>query len=517
MRRQKPRLTILLMCCGIISLGFATFQFYHFSVFVVDDAYISYRYAENFAGGDGLVFNKGEYVEGYTNFLWVIFLGLLKKIGIDVRLSSLGLGTFFSILTLFLTMLVSHNISAKHSTFYEHEWLCVIFKMTAVLYIATSPAFGIWSVAGLETPLVMCLLISAVWLRLREEVRTGGFPFSALGFGLLTLTRPEGIMYFGLTLFYSIIYRFRYQKHQLLEFWKPVSVFLCIVLPHVLWRWQYYGSLLPNTYYMKVGGRFYFSGIKYVYEFFLSYGGISFFCICSICLIAYRFQEYWVGYFLLLLGVSILYFIYVGGDWMPAFRFFVPLLPLFFLCVQEGIRELFLHFPKRTFWRPGFGAVILSLVVLVNNAYVFYTTPRIDSRFDGHIEIGKFLKTHASPNDVLAAIDIGALAYFSGLRTIDYFGLADSHIARLAPKTYTFEDGFWNHHIFTLKSDTDYVLSQKPRFVELNTSNAPKTLEQTIPADPYSELMLRNPGFREAYAPFYYAGGTTIFIKEKAF
>ena len=34
---------------------------------LVDDAYISFRYSHNLAAGDGLVFNPGEYVEGYTS------------------------------------------------------------------------------------------------------------------------------------------------------------------------------------------------------------------------------------------------------------------------------------------------------------------------------------------------------------------------------------------------------------------------------------------------------------------
>src|SRR5262249_45093435 len=39
---------------------------------VYDDAYISYRYADNLVRGHGLVFNPGERVEGYSNFLWVM-------------------------------------------------------------------------------------------------------------------------------------------------------------------------------------------------------------------------------------------------------------------------------------------------------------------------------------------------------------------------------------------------------------------------------------------------------------
>jgi hypothetical protein len=43
-------------------------------VWGLDDAYISYRYAQNLAQGNGLVFNRGERVEGYSNFLHVLMM-----------------------------------------------------------------------------------------------------------------------------------------------------------------------------------------------------------------------------------------------------------------------------------------------------------------------------------------------------------------------------------------------------------------------------------------------------------
>ena len=35
-----------------------------------DDAFISFRYAKHWSEGHGLVYNIGEWVEGYTNLLW---------------------------------------------------------------------------------------------------------------------------------------------------------------------------------------------------------------------------------------------------------------------------------------------------------------------------------------------------------------------------------------------------------------------------------------------------------------
>jgi len=44
--------------------------------FITDDAYISFVYARNFAEHKELVFNLGQFVEGYTNFLWTLLIGL---------------------------------------------------------------------------------------------------------------------------------------------------------------------------------------------------------------------------------------------------------------------------------------------------------------------------------------------------------------------------------------------------------------------------------------------------------
>src|SRR5262245_10478837 len=60
--------------------------------FLNDDAFISYRYAKNWVDGHGLVFNPGERVEGYTNFLWTVLIGVFVKLGADPLVVSRVLG-----------------------------------------------------------------------------------------------------------------------------------------------------------------------------------------------------------------------------------------------------------------------------------------------------------------------------------------------------------------------------------------------------------------------------------------
>ncbi len=47
----------------------------------MDDAFISYRYASNLVHGYGLVYNPGEPVEGYTNFLWTLMSAAAIRVG----------------------------------------------------------------------------------------------------------------------------------------------------------------------------------------------------------------------------------------------------------------------------------------------------------------------------------------------------------------------------------------------------------------------------------------------------
>src|SRR5436189_992982 len=54
---------------------------WHYAGWMDDDAFISFRYAQNLAEGNGLVFNPGERVEGYTNFLWVLLLAAGDVLG----------------------------------------------------------------------------------------------------------------------------------------------------------------------------------------------------------------------------------------------------------------------------------------------------------------------------------------------------------------------------------------------------------------------------------------------------
>ena len=59
-----------LLLLAALLFGYNVHRYY----FLSDDSFISFRYARHLAEGHGLVWNSGERIEGYTNFLWVLFM-----------------------------------------------------------------------------------------------------------------------------------------------------------------------------------------------------------------------------------------------------------------------------------------------------------------------------------------------------------------------------------------------------------------------------------------------------------
>jgi hypothetical protein len=76
-----------------------------------DDAYISFRYAENLANGLGLVFNRGERVEGYSNFLWTVWTTLGMKLGVGPESWSVFWGLACYAASILLLALIARRLA----------------------------------------------------------------------------------------------------------------------------------------------------------------------------------------------------------------------------------------------------------------------------------------------------------------------------------------------------------------------------------------------------------------------
>ena len=148
--------------------------------FVQDDAYISLRYARNLVQGQGIVFNPGERVEGYSNFSWMLYSTFFIYLGVD-PIDALTISSALSgiPLLLFSPYLMASLRGQRRSPWDE---LCA-------LLLASSTTLALWSLSALEQCFFALICSAGLLFVFRRR-----YYRAALCFFLAMLTRPEGLL-----------------------------------------------------------------------------------------------------------------------------------------------------------------------------------------------------------------------------------------------------------------------------------------------------------------------------------
>lgn len=376
--------------------------------FVTDDAYITFRYAENLARHGALEFNLGERVEGFTNFLWTAVLGGLFVLGAPPEIASRVLAALSGAATLLLVLRLARR--ADDTT--------LAFAAPALL--AALPGFAAWSSGGLETALFTALGLCGVALQLRDRSAAAGVVFA-----LSAMTRPEGALLFAAATAAELLHTRRPNPRLYAAFLIPFSAFYA-------WRFWYYGHPFPNTFYIKaeMSGASLRRGGRYLLGFARESG-----LWATIPLLAlYRARDRRLAlHSLVLVPLYACYVASVGGDFMALHRFLVPIAPHLALIVHDGLRG--------RAWLRYVAVALIALAagnaVRVDRDTLGFVGARdgIDSiaylrKFaDDRVIIGRWMRDNFPADTYVAVGGAGALPYASGFRALDSFGLSDAYIA----------------------------------------------------------------------------------------
>ncbi|HYS03588.1 MAG TPA: hypothetical protein VEW47_00200 [Candidatus Dormibacteraeota bacterium] len=404
---------------------------HHF--FLGDDCFISFRYARHLAAGQGLVWNPGERVEGYTNFLWVILMAGVLRLGGKPEVFSNLLGIASGAVLLAALVFDTARRIGWRSPF---VWL-------APLALAAGRSFTAWCTGGLETMLFTLLVFAASVAFVRERETGSSLPIlSSILFALATLTRPEGALFAGIAgLFFlgDLLARRRSVRSALIWAFPYVDV----VAAHVVWRYTYYGAWLPNTFYAKVAGAWWEQGLRYIRLFAEDYRIVWFLPLLFLPLL--RRERFAPALYLFMLGGYLAYLAFIGGDRFE-YRFLVVVMPFFYLLVGDGLR-----------WIPGPRLVRGALagaaaVALLGTTYLAAQAPDPGREHSGVASLrdikayaerraaeGRFLRGliddgSLPPDLVLCVGGAGAVPYYTDWPTVDRRGINDATIARLPLK-----------------------------------------------------------------------------------
>jgi len=410
--------------------------------FVQDDAFISFLYARQLVEGAGLTW-FGTRVEGYTNFLWVLWTALGLRIGVDAIAWSYvgGLASF---------ALAIYALWRCARRLFDHLVPCVL----AVLLFVTNYTVSAYATGGLETMLQTALLCVAVWQLCEQQCEDTRQPAQlaalSLALGAAVLTRLDSLLPAALIFLWLLGQLVRRRAGWAVYAYAAVP-FAALTGPWVVWKTLYYGRLLPNSYYAKVGlnSAAHANGILYLDRFAnwyliwpILFAGI--FAIAVRILLGQPIAR--VPRVLPLLWIIIAawcaYIVDVGGDFME-FRFIVPIAP--WVCLTLAYLADESVSTQAPALRVATATVVFAVLAAASYRHATTFTGMTPDRtldsiptlatFYGQYPKGDWAKTGNALRHQVQAADVsialhpvGAIPYYSGLATVDMFGMNDLRI-----------------------------------------------------------------------------------------
>lgn len=429
-----------------------------FRGYTPDDAYIYFRYAQNWANGRGLVFNPGERVWGNTDVLWSMLLAMAAWARLDVVWTAKVAGALFGAACFPLAQALAGRL----------DWRAAI---AAPLLLAGFIDLPYWSVSGMDSGLFAFAAALALLLTVRAAEGAGGGAAAAIAWAVAGTARPEGI---GL----GLVAMAWLKRRDWFVFAAVLAIWLAAVS-------LYYGDPIPNTFWAKRFDRVesFWRGLVFLRAFATTNDG----ALITLAIGAAIWLKRHVAIQLIawLLAAYGAYLLWSGGDsWVSpnAFRFAVPVLVPISVAMAAGIAAAWDRMSGVRDWR------VLLIAVAGAIAWLMFPSANglVTRAVGGDPAIIAHLRAHSAPDDTLAVTDIGSFAYWTDLRVIDTFGLVDRHVARTLRKR--------NNSTYMPGDDIrliDYLMARAPRWIILKGTAGPsglaianETAAPAIHADP---------------------------------
>ncbi len=415
---------------------------------IPDDAYISFEYARNFADGKGLVFNPGERVEGFSNLLWTLALALTARLGGSIELVARLVSLAAAVMCVWLTLVLFSRVLEANGARAEHGTLWIIAP--SMIASATFFPLAFYATAGLETTFYLCCLLTGITCHLAAASRrTAGLHYiSHVAFLAAALSRPEGIMFLVVNVVFVTVTQ---QGRGSIQAGVAGIAALAGYAVVMAIKHQYFGGILPNTYFAKPGASLSYleplsRGVRYLFRFFVTSGAVL--LVPFSCLPPQRDGARYVWLYLATFAVCQLAFIvFVGADVLRFDRFAVPFLPVLMSLAVMGV--------ARGITRPGIRAVVTTRRAFILAAIAVvglsgYRAYRAHSKYCVHdwmharaqCEIGRFLSARGTLGAALperatiVANEIGAIRYYSRRPVIDMLGLTDKTVAAIRYESF---------------------------------------------------------------------------------
>jgi hypothetical protein len=443
----------------------------------IDDAFITFRYAQNLLAGSGLVFNPGEQVLGTTTPLYALLMAALALplggTGAPFPALALVVNTLADAATCLLLWQIGKRLVSDRS------------GLIAALVWAVAPYSVTFAIGGLETSMVVFLLTLTVWAYLTDRL-----VLTALSGAFSLLVRPDALILVGPL----ILDRFWRAFH---EPRKPIrrGELLVFLIPLALWgaiATIYFGSPLPHSIMAKLAVyrlQPWDSLIRLLQHYATPFNeslwggslliGIGLVLYPVLFIIGARRALKVDNHVLAWILYPWLYFLAFSLPNPLLFRWYLtPPLPSLIFFILLGLETVLMAILRTRGTdscshpsRPGWKQVLITLVMLLPlvstlNAWELHpdhgaNRPAPKMAFIKlellYGEVADLLKGQIQPGETLAAGDVGVLGYRTGARILDTVGLNSPVSLQYYPVAA--EDYVINYTV-----PTDLILNQRPAY-----------------------------------------------------
>lgn len=406
--------------------------YYSIDKIKVDDAYITYRYAENIADGKGFVYNLNNHILSTSTPLYAIILGFFSLFFENTSLTSHIIGITALIFTCILIFLIFKEQNKS------------IVGLISIFFISIDPF--IYLTYGMETLFYISLIVVSFFFYLTKK-----YNLTAIALALSCITRLDGFI-----LAVIILGHYFLEKRKIPV--KPILLFLIFYTPWFLFSIIYFGSPIPQTFFAKISQA--------------NLGWVSFWFYLT-----HQFLDRYIM-FLPFFLFGLLHILRKNKSLMPIlaweiayislfslfglpkyFWYYVPLLPFLMIFSSLGIFEIakkLQNFNNLSSFAFKSNIYILIMVLLS----IFLATQIIElegydfeknqNRINFYVQVGEWINENSPENSSLATFEIGLLGYYSKRTIVDLIGLLQPDITANMAK---------NNKLYPiLEYEPDYIL-----------------------------------------------------------
>ncbi|MBN9745837.1 hypothetical protein DMP23_32965 [Amycolatopsis sp. A1MSW2902] len=170
----------------LLVLGFSLLHQLLFAT-ATEDAYVSFRYAQNIADGNGPVFNPGDRSETYSNFLWLVTIALPRgAFGAEVPSAAVVLSGVAALGCVLMAYFLANRIAALGLP--EGAEPRRAIGVAAALLTAGANGLAVYGLSGTELPMFALLMLCVAYALVAGRPLVAGVLVASA-----VMTRPEGI------------------------------------------------------------------------------------------------------------------------------------------------------------------------------------------------------------------------------------------------------------------------------------------------------------------------------------